>query len=342
MHLDSSLFPLPSSLKSVVLIINIHFEQLRHAVFVVRHNVHVSHAGRHEAAHALCQMHLLYLRLLAFPRPYHDVAAALKTHIHHEAVILIQLSVEGTVHLQQLHRKEPVLCQQHRIVHLARVVRAVVVLHLIVQRLRCQRRVQCPRLAVKSRTVIVEYTVCQVRTLLHLSQQRTAAYRMDASRRNVEHVALLHVVRRQHVTDAAVLYALAIFIFRYQTLKAAVELSSRLCVHNIPHLRLAERVVIFTCHLVVGMHLYRQVLRSVDKLYQQRKRLAVHVIHRASYQLFLIFRHKLVKLASLQRTVAHYRFLARYGTYLPALAYRGCVAVVYAFQGFQQISAPDL
>ena len=87
------------SLKLVVLIINIHLEQLRHAVFVVRYNVHVGNAGRHETAHALCQMHLLYLWLLALPRPYHDVAAALKTHIHHEAVILIQLSVEGTVHL---------------------------------------------------------------------------------------------------------------------------------------------------------------------------------------------------------------------------------------------------
>ena len=50
-----------------ILVVDINLKQFRHLLAVGRYNVHVGHAGRHQTAHTLGKVHLLYFRLLIAP-----------------------------------------------------------------------------------------------------------------------------------------------------------------------------------------------------------------------------------------------------------------------------------
>ena len=176
-------------------------------------------------------------------------------------------------------------------------------------------------LSVQAQTSVIVDTIGHITALLHLGDQGTATDRMHATRRDKEDIPALDRILLQHLADGVILHPLPILILGDAGFEAAIELRLRECVHDIPHLRLAEATVTFHRQLVVRMHLHGEVMRGIDELHQQREGDSVHGIDHLTQQQFPVRTDQLVQFHPLQRTIRHDRLAVADRTDLPTLPY---------------------
>ena len=162
---------------------------------------------------------------------------------------------------------------------------------------------------------------------------------MNASGRQEKHIALAHIILRQSIANSVFLHHILIFLWRKTHLQAAIQLGTGIRFHDIPHLCLAAFLALPFGNLVGGMHLYGQVQTCVDKLYQQRKLVAIVLIHGLSHELVLHLRYKLAHRHTVVRATKHHSLLASHSGNLPTLA-NGIKFLVNALKRNYLVAAP--
>ena len=134
--------------------------------------------------------------------------------------------------------------------------------------LRSQFGVQLAWFSIQSRAVIVEDTIGDIARLLHFCQEDAATNGMNSASRDVEHITGMHLMSCQNVADAAIFHSLAVFVRRNRILETGIEVSSRLCINDVPHLRLSEFSMLSHCHFVARVYLNAQIFLSINEFYE--------------------------------------------------------------------------
>ena len=153
----------------------------------------------------------------------------------------------------------------------AGIVCAIVVAHAVVYRLSGQLGVQLAGIAVGVAAAKVVDAVGDVAGLLNFDDEASGADGVYAAGGNEEDVALDDVVAGQGVADGVVGHPPLVLRWREAVLQPIVDEAPAGRRQGVPHLVLAVQAPLQSCGLIVGMHLYGEVLLGIDELYEQRK-----------------------------------------------------------------------
>ena len=194
-------------------------------------------------------------------------AASGEAHHHEEGVDVLQVLRHGPV--QVVDAGGEVLAGNDFVLRVldGGVGGAVLRIDLIVDGILRELCVELARLAVQAQAAVVVDAVGDVGSLLDLGDEAAAADGVDASGREEEHVAGMHVVAGQHLGDGAVRDALLVFLRGDFLGHAGEQVRARLRIDHIPHFGLPLGAVVpHGGQLVVRMDLHGQVGEGVDEL----------------------------------------------------------------------------
>jgi len=135
-------------------------------------------------------------------------------------------------YLHHPHSKVRCIDHLHSLILRIQIFRPVILLHMKIQCLCRQFRMQLPRFPIQPRPIIVKYPIRHIRRLLHFRQQYPAANDMYPSRRKIKHIPRLYRMLGQHLRDASILHPLLIFIRRNLLLKPRIQMSSFFGLNN--------------------------------------------------------------------------------------------------------------
>ena len=132
------------------------------------------------------------------------------------------------------------------------------------------------RLAV-CESVIIVYTLCNVTTLLCFKNHAATCDGMHCARVNLDEIALFD----RYIADELVPSALMNHI-RKLLMCLCVMSHHKICVirtiYDVPALSLAKRTILILCSiLIIWMHLYAQIVLSINYLDEQRKSVAFNI-----------------------------------------------------------------
>ena len=148
-------------------------------------------------------------------------------------------------------------------------------------------------------TIVVVNAVGDIRGLLDFCQITAVKNGMDTTCWNEEAVTVLDIVFGQCVADGFVFYHLLVFLRCYLHLQTIIDSSTRLRVHDIPHLGFTTRFALTACYLVSRMHLDGEVTFGIDKLDEQRKLIAEAAIVGFAHQTGFLLLDNVVEVLSL-------------------------------------------
>lgn len=206
-----------------VFVVDKDFEQFGQSGIVVRYEVDVGYDCRNEARLSFDEPNGVLLVQFGIidrrePRLHRlsclDGALAVQARIYNKGVVLEQLAVEGLCDIVALDREVRALCYCHVFVHLLQVIGTVSRVCAVVDGIDGFCGMQLARTSVKPWSVIIEYAVSDVATLLNLCQSDSSADGMYATGRDEEHVAPSDFVTLQHVADGSVLHPFLILVLR--------------------------------------------------------------------------------------------------------------------------------
>ena len=130
--------------------------------------------------------------------------------------------------------------------------------------------------------VIIIQPVGQVRALLHLRDETPAADCMNGSGRNEENIVLSDRHPLQMLLKSPVLRSLPHSAPVHVMREAIDQIRAGSCVHDVPHLALAElSVFMLPCVCIIRMHLHRKIGGCIDELDENRKLPLFHRLRHA-------------------------------------------------------------
>src|SRR5699024_6433441 len=125
--------------------------------------------------------------------------------------------------------------------------------------------------AVFADSAVVVNPVSDVGVLLDLCHQNALADGMDGPRLDKENVAFLYRYLVEYFQKSVFLNALCKLFPADLPFKSMVQEGSLIGIHHIPHLCLAILSLMFQRIRVIRMHLDREIILRVNKLYKNRK-----------------------------------------------------------------------
>lgn len=164
---------------SIVLVVDIAFQQFGDSILVVGRHVEVGDACGNEAAVAFGEMNgtVEKIRHDVFPKAMSaangNVTVAGNAGVDYKGIVLEQFAMERSVGLQEFDGEERRIDEHDRFVPLAGVVCPVIVMDGIVDGVACFPDVKLTQFAVQTGAVIVENAVCNVVTLCCISASKT-------------------------------------------------------------------------------------------------------------------------------------------------------------------------
>ena len=190
-----------------------------------------------------------------------------------------------------------------------------------------------------------------VRRLLYLDEEVTGTDSMETAGRQEKQVTLVRLVRSDDVlhrrvpVDSRGCSELLVFLGCDRALETGVNLGADIGFDDVPHLGFAETSVSFLRQFVIGVHLDGEVLAGVDELDEERELISELLIDAVANEESFVLIDELGEVEpevhiSDDASFDGYRFMTRYGTYLPRLADVG-LSCVNAFERRYLVSAPD-
>src|SRR5690606_17204523 len=121
-----------------------------------------------------------------------------------------------------------------------------------------------------------------------------------------ENIASLNFFLIQNFRKVPMLQFIDVYILIYFLIKTGNKFCARISLDNIPHFGFTKGIVTFFRQFIIWMHLYGQVVISVDKLHQQRKFITKALINFLSSQVSFIFFKQRRKAFSFQFSIFNY------------------------------------
>ena len=146
------------------------------------------------------------------------------------------------------------------------VVGAVLVVDLEVDGLGGKVGMELTGAAIEARSVVVVDAIGDIAGLLNLGQTDAATDGMDTTGREVEDITRVHLMACEGLDDGAIGYPLLVLLGGDVLLETGIEVGSGLGIEDVPHLGLAELVMLALGHLIVGVDLNGEVLTGIDDL----------------------------------------------------------------------------
>ena len=162
---------------------------------------------------------------------------------------------------------------------------------------RC-RRVKFPSPVVK--------TERHVRRLLNLGNQKASISSVNRARSDIYGIPFSRSNYVQDLVDCPVLAPVIELLRSHVPLEATIHLCTRLSIHDIPYLRLSERVVSFSSHLIIRMHLNGKLVIDIKELDEKRELTSIIIIHIFTHYPFKISLHDFADGIARQPSVADY------------------------------------
>ena len=175
-----------------------------------------------------------------------------------------------------------------------------------------------------------------IRRLLDLGNKKAGIGCVHCSRCDVDDITLLRLNYIEDLLYSTCLAPVIELLSRHLLAEAHIHLCSRLGIHHIPDLSLAERVISFCRNLIVRMDLHRQPVIDVQELDQKRELASEIVVDILSYYPLKVGLHKFAYGVACEPAVGKHRILYAHIRYLPAftderiLAYRHLIALFVA------------
>ena len=198
-----------------------------------------------------------------------DFAGTFEAHGDDEAVVLDEVAVHGAVDLHDTDIEVGGIDDLDGTVVGVDVFGAVVFLYVVVEGLGGQFGVQFAGFAVHAGAVVVVDAIGDVAGLLDLGEEDATTDGMNTTGREVEDITGLDLMVGKDLGDSTVFYAFLVLIGGYGLLEAGIEVGSRVCLDDVPHLRLAHLAMDALGHLVIGMHLDAEVTLGIDEFDEQ-------------------------------------------------------------------------
>ena len=117
-------------------------------------------------------------------------------------------------------------------------------------------------------SIIIINPVCNIRSLLYLSNKYPFPDRMNSSCRQEKYVSTLNRMELKDIHNRIIFYPFDIFIRSNLLRKTWIQPSSFLCRNNIPHFCFTKWIMALFSQLIIRMNLNRQIIPSIDKLNQ--------------------------------------------------------------------------
>ena len=245
--------------EAAVFVVDVGIEQAGFPRGVGWEDVVVGYAGGYEGGVPLSQTDLVARGTDA------DGAVALDAHGDDEGVVLDEVAVEGDGGVDDAHGEVGGVDAGVGTIDGFVVEGEVLVFDMEVDGVEGLLGVELTGFAVKSRAVVVVDAVGDVAALLHFCQQDAATDGVDATRGQVEDVAWFDGVLGKHLRDAAVGYALPVFVGGDVLFQPCIEVGTWLGVDDVPALGFSAFAMATACQCVVGMYLDAEVVGCVDE-----------------------------------------------------------------------------
>ena len=161
----------------------------------------------------------------------------------------------------------------------------------------------------------------EVGGLLDLGYDYAAVSRMHGARLHHYGVSLRRLYHIEYLLDRTVLAAVVEFLGAYLALETGIYPGSRLHIHYIPHLGLAEGVVAGDGCLVVRMHLDGELVIDIQIFDKQRELASVLVEDLLAHNAVQVSLHQIAYAVAGEPAFADQTVTEAHVRYLPALAY---------------------
>ena len=195
-----------------MLVIDIYFEQLSRTGEIIGHEIEVGTRCGYEARLTFTQFDICHFKTAI---AHADDAVATKTDVYDKRVVLEEFSMERPRDIMHLHREVWTFGDGYRLVDFLKILCLIGWIESVVDCIDGQLGMQLSRTSVETGTVVIEYAIGDVATLLHFGKIYTTANGMNPAGRNEEDIASFHRMTLQHFAYAAIFHSFLIFVFAY-------------------------------------------------------------------------------------------------------------------------------
>ena len=143
---------------------------------------------------------------------------------------------------------------------------------------------------------------------------------MNCSWGNEQSITFLWINHIQNLLNCTVMTSVIELLSCYISIEAGVDLRTWLCIHHIPDLSLAQRIISFSSHFIVRVNLNREPVIDIKELYKQRKLSSIIIIYILAYYPLEICLHQIADCISSKPSVCNYRIFNTHICEFPAFA----------------------
>ena len=93
---------------------------------------------------------------------------------------------------------------------------------------------------------------------------------MNTTGREIEYIAFVYLMFCEDFRYSTISDSLFVLLWCNSFLKSCIETCSWFSIKDIPHLRFAKLVMLTLGHLIIGMHLYGEILVGINDFCQER------------------------------------------------------------------------
>ena len=178
--------------------------------------------------------------------------------------------------------------------------------------LACSCRIELPAPVIEAES--------HIGRLLDLSYQKASVGSMYRSRSYIYDVTLSWSDDIEKFVHRSVLAPFVKLLRSHIPSETAIHLCTRLSIHDIPYLRLSERVVSFSSHLIIRMDLNGKLVIDIKELDQKRELTSIIIVDILAHDPFKIGFHDFAYGVSCKPAVADHRILNAHVGELPAFS----------------------
>ena len=197
-----------------------------------------------------------------------------------------------------------VLYQIGSLIFATAIVQQGFLLCFVIQHFESLLYMQGTQLTIQSHAVIVVQTVRHITILLNLCHMGSLTQGMHLTGGDIGCIATLHSLPTEYIHDSVLAQEATNLLSRGVAIETQQDTGFRFRFVHIPHLGLARQPLTCSC-LIIGMNLHREVVVHMNKLTEQRKRIAILVIHPTTQQFVHVYLHHFRQGVTAEKTVTH-------------------------------------
>src|SRR5574344_735873 len=161
--------------------------------------------------------------------------------------------------------------QFYRFVFYSLILSTIIIENFIVDSILGKLYVQITSFAIGIFSVVIVYSISDIRRLLYLGKKNTGTDSMNTTCRQEKYISRMSIMRHQHFRKSIIQHTFLIFLFRNLLRESRSDFRTLVGINHVPHFSLSKRIMALLSQNIIWMNLNRQIFLGINKLDKKRK-----------------------------------------------------------------------